>query len=155
MVSGLGVGRVGSMEKVALVLAGGGARGAYEVGALSVLFPALDEAGLRPRIVVGTSVGAVHGAYVASRAQEPVARVIAEGEEIWRELSWDQVARPLASPGALERLALYLGEVAGGPGAEVRALLDPAPLAEPLAERVSFEQLRRNVAGGHLEAAAV
>src|SRR3954447_16227841 len=143
------------VDRVALVLAGGGARGAYEVGALSVLFPALDEAGLRPRIVVGTSVGAVNGAYVASRAHEPVARVIAEGEEIWRELSWDQVARPLASPGALERLALYLGEVAGVPGAEVSALLDPAPLAETLSERVSFEQLHRNVADGHLAAAAV
>ncbi len=144
-----------SVERVALVLAGGGARGAYEVGALSVLFPALDEAGLRPRIVVGTSVGAVNGTYVASRAHEPVADVTAEGEEIWRELRWDQVARPLASRGALERLALYLGEVAGVPGAEVPALLDPAPLAETLAARVSFERLHRNVADGHLDAAAV
>src|SRR4051812_7292265 len=143
------------MDTVALVLAGGGARGAYEVGALSVLFPALDEAGLRPRMVVGTSVGAVNGTYVASRAHEPVERVTAEGEEIWRGLRWDQVARPLASPGALERLALYLGEIAGVPGAEVPALLDPAPLAETLAETVSFEQIHRNVDDGLLEAAAV
>src|SRR3954447_22191400 len=143
------------MDTVALVLAGGGARGAYEVGALSVLFPALDDAGLRPRIVVGTSVGAVNGTYVASRAHQPVARVTADGEAIWRELRWEQVARPLASPGALERLALYLGEVAGVPGAEVPALLDPAPLAETLSERVSFEQLHRNVADNHLDAAAV
>ncbi|HEY1360050.1 MAG TPA: patatin-like phospholipase family protein [Thermoleophilaceae bacterium] len=143
------------MERVALVLAGGGARGAYEVGALSVLFPALDAQGMRPTIVVGTSVGAVNGAYVASRAHEPVERVTAEGEEIWRELSWEQVVRPLASPGALERLALYLGEIAGIPGAEVPALLDPAPLAGTLAARVSFAQLHRNVADGALDAASV
>jgi NTE family protein len=143
------------MEKVALVLAGGGARGAYEVGALSVLFPALDEAGMRPRIVVGTSAGAVNAAYVASRAHEPVDRVIAEGEAIWRELRWEQVARPLASPGALQRLALYLGEVAGVPGAEVPALLDPTPLAETLARRISLERVHRNVGEGRLDTAAV
>jgi NTE family protein len=143
------------VEKVALVLAGGGARGAYEVGALSVLFPALDEAGLRPRIVVGTSVGAVNGAYVASRAHESVDRVTADGEAIWRALRWEQVASPLASPGALERLALYLGEVAGVPGAEIPSLLDPAPLAKTLERRVSFDRLHRNVADGVIDAAAV
>src|SRR4051812_40627834 len=142
-------------ETVGLVLAGGGARGAYEAGALSVLVPALDEAGLRPQIVVGTSAGAVNGVYVASRAHEPVARAIAEGEAIWRELRWEGVLPPLASPGAVERLALYLGEIAGVPGAEVPALLDPTPLAETLARRVSFEQLHRNVSDGHLRAAAV
>src|SRR3954471_481883 len=143
------------VDRVALVLAGGGARGAYEVGALSVLFPALEEAGLRPRIVVGTSVGAVNGVYLASRAHEPAKVVIADGETIWRELRWEQVARPIASPGTLERLALYLGEIVGVPGAEIPALLDPAPLAATLRRRVSFEQIHRNVRDGHLAAAAV
>jgi NTE family protein len=143
------------VETVALVLAGGGARGAYEAGALSVLLPALEEAGMRPRIVVGTSAGAVNGVFLASRAHEPATQVLAEGEAVWRELRWEQVVRPLVSPGTLERLALYLGEVAGVPGAEIPALLDPAPLAETLPRRVSFEQLHRNVLDGHLRAAAV
>jgi NTE family protein len=147
--------KVRVVDSVALVLAGGGARGAYEVGALSVLIPVLDDAGLRPRIVVGTSAGAINGVYVASRAHEPVASVTADGEAIWRELRWEQVLRPLASPGTLERLALYLGEIAGVPGAELPALLDPAPLAETLTRRVSFDQLHRNVSDGHLQAAAV
>jgi NTE family protein len=145
----------GEKEKVALVLAGGGARGAYEAGALSVLLPALEAQGLRPRIIVGTSVGALNGAYLAARAHEPAERVAAEGEAIWRGLKWEQVLRPLASPGTLERLVLYLGEVAGVPGAELPALLDPAPLASRLREWVSFERLHRNVVDGHLDAAAV
>jgi NTE family protein len=95
-------------ESVALVLAGGGARGAYEVGALSVLLPTLEEEGLRPRILVGTSVGAVNGVFLASRADEPAAQVAADGKTIWRGLRWEQVVRPLASPVTLERLALYL-----------------------------------------------
>jgi NTE family protein len=143
------------MDRVALVLAGGGARGAYEAGALSVLLPALEGEGLRPRIIVGTSVGAVNGVYAAARAHEPVSQVTAEGEEAWRALRWEQVLRPVVSPGTVERLVLYLGEIVGVPGAEVPALLDPAPLAETLRARVSFEQLRRNVADGHLHAAAV
>jgi NTE family protein len=124
-------------ETVALVLAGGGARGAYEAGAR------------------GTSVGAINGVYAASRAHEPASSVTADGEAIWRELRWEQVVRPLVSPGTLERLLLYLGEVAGVPGAEIPGLLDPAPLAETLLQRVSFERLHANVVDGHLDAAAV
>src|SRR5674536_401032 len=55
-------------ERVGLVLAGGGARGAYEVGALSVLLPALEAAGQRPSVLVGTSVGAINIAYFAANA---------------------------------------------------------------------------------------
>src|SRR5437763_4208634 len=142
-------------ETVGLVLAGGGARGAYEVGALSALLPALEETGARPRILVGTSVGAINGVFLASRADEPIARIAVEGGALWRALRWEQVVRPLASPGALERLLLYIAEIAGVPGAEVPALLDPAPLAQTLPREVSFERLHRNVADGHLDAAAV
>jgi NTE family protein len=55
---------------VALVLAGGGARGAYEIGVLSVLLPALEE-DERPQIIVGTSVGAINTAYLAANADQP------------------------------------------------------------------------------------
>lgn len=48
--------------KTAFVLGGGGLLGAYEVGMLR----ALHEAGIRPDLVVGTSVGAFNGAFVAA-----------------------------------------------------------------------------------------
>jgi NTE family protein len=48
--------------KTAFVLGGGGVLGAYEVGMLR----ALAEAGIRPDVVVGTSVGAINGAFVAA-----------------------------------------------------------------------------------------
>ncbi len=38
-------------ERIALVLAGGGARGAYEAGALSVILPELDRGGQRPSML--------------------------------------------------------------------------------------------------------
>jgi NTE family protein len=48
--------------KTAFVLGGGGLLGAYEVGMLR----ALSEAGIQPDLVVGTSVGAINGAFVAA-----------------------------------------------------------------------------------------
>jgi NTE family protein len=67
---------------VAVVLPGGGARGAYEVGALSTLLPALKARGERVSIWCGTSVGAINAAALASlahlsadeQAQQAVAR---------------------------------------------------------------------------------
>src|SRR5580658_1131982 len=52
----------GSAGKTAFVLGGGGVLGAHEVGMLR----ALAEAGVTPDLVVGTSVGAINGAFVAA-----------------------------------------------------------------------------------------
>ena len=60
-----------SRGRIAAVLPGGGARGAYEVGALSALLPALAERGERPDVIVGTSVGAINAALLASLAHLP------------------------------------------------------------------------------------
>ena len=64
-------------QRVRLVLAGGGARGAYEVGALSVLLPALVVAGQRPSVLVGTSVGTINITYLAAAPRGAVAGVAA------------------------------------------------------------------------------
>lgn len=47
----------------AFVLSGGGSLGAVQVGMLE----ALAEAGVRPDLIVGTSAGALNGAWIASR----------------------------------------------------------------------------------------
>src|SRR5512134_2269120 len=47
--------------QVALVLQGGGALGAYQVG----VYEALHEAGIEPAWVIGTSIGAINGAIIA------------------------------------------------------------------------------------------
>jgi NTE family protein len=137
------------------VLAGGGARGAYELGALSVLLPALDARSERPRVIVGTSVGALNAAYLAGTAERPVAEVVTRGLEIWESLRFEDVLAHLGSPGALRRLARYVGQFLGVPGARLDALLDPAPLRETIAERVPLDAIERNVATGALHAAAV
>lgn len=84
---------------VALVLAGGGARGAYEVGALSVLLPILEERGERPRILIGTSVGALNVGFLAANAHRPASELIPDALAIWEAVRWTEVARRLSRGG--------------------------------------------------------
>ncbi|MBI1820278.1 MAG: patatin-like phospholipase family protein [Nitrospirae bacterium] len=63
-------------EKIALVLSGGGSKGAIDVG----LYQAINELGMKVDFIVGTSIGAVNGAFIASGV--PPAEVAA----LWRNL---------------------------------------------------------------------
>lgn len=69
--------------KVGLVLSGGGAKGAYQVGVLK----SLVEFGVPVHVISGASIGALNGAVLASAPNltEGTARL----EEIWRELAHD------------------------------------------------------------------
>lgn len=69
---------------LAIVLSGGGVRGAFEAGVLQ----ALEEVGLRPGIVSGTSAGAISGAGLA--AGLPAAEV----RDIWTSVQSRDVYRP-------------------------------------------------------------
>jgi NTE family protein len=144
-----------SENPVALVLAGGGARGAYEAGALSVLLPALEQRGQRPRIVIGTSVGALNASFIAANAHLPTSEVVAAALAIWGSVRWGGVVERLLSAGSALRLGEYAGEVLGLPGVRLDSLLDPEPLRATLRERIDFDQLERNVQARELDAAAV
>ena len=137
------------------MLAGGGARGAYEAGALSALAPALAAAGQAPDIIVGTSIGALNGSFFAARADEPLEASAAAALQMWRELSWQDALRPLVSPSELGRLLGAGALLAGLPGGGLAGLLDPAPLRGTLERLVTFERIAANVESGALSAAAV
>ena len=67
-------------KEYGLVLDGGGARGAYQIGA----WKALKEAGVRINAVAGTSVGALNGALICMDDPE-------KAEQIWKNISFSQV----------------------------------------------------------------
>ena len=74
------------MQQTALVLSGGGGRGAYHIGA----YRALVECGWcadgrGPDILVGTSIGAINGAAIAS------GRTVAELHALWRAMHTEDV----------------------------------------------------------------
>ena len=64
----------------AFVLGGGGHLGAYEVGMLRALL----EAGVKPDLVIGTSVGAINGSVLAA---DPTTAAVARLEQLWTGLS--------------------------------------------------------------------
>jgi len=66
--------------RTAFVLSGGASLGAVQAGMLSALY----ERGIAPDVVVGTSVGAISGAFVASRRAVP--DTADELAEIWRSV---------------------------------------------------------------------
>lgn len=71
-------------DKVAVVLSGGGPLGALQVGALKGLF----EHGVRPDMVVGTSVGSMNAAFLAFN---PTAEGVKEMERHWRAFTEDDL----------------------------------------------------------------
>jgi len=120
----------------AVVLEGGGARGAYQVG----VWRALDEAGIRYNAVAGSSVGALNGAMMAMRRLD-------QAEELWKNIRFSQVMN--VDDGVMKNLfdmnfsAINLRELAK----KVREILkgggfDVTPLRELLAEQVDEAAIR-------------
>jgi len=77
--------------ELAFVLGGGGVLGAHEVGMLR----ALAEHRVQPDLVLGTSVGAVNGAFYAS---DPTVAGVERLAELWQDSSWSE-----RTPGATVR----------------------------------------------------
>ncbi|MEA2291128.1 MAG: hypothetical protein QOF17_148 [Solirubrobacteraceae bacterium] len=132
--------------RVGLVLAGGGARGAYEMGALSELLTALG-ADEQPRVIVGTSVGALNAAYLAATAALPAGERMERAKALWRGIHYRDVLAPLWRSGA-RSAATYVRELFGDPESHLYALLDPAPLARTIGDLIPFDRLRRLPPGG-------
>jgi predicted acylesterase/phospholipase RssA len=77
------------LGKLALVLSGGGARGAFQAGALVELLAHFERTGKRVNILSGTSVGALNGMSIAQA--ESLAAAREEIESQWKNLTNDDV----------------------------------------------------------------
>jgi NTE family protein len=75
----------GTSHRTAFVLSGGASLGSIQVGMLEALY----ERGIRPDLIVGTSAGALNGAFLASRPQ--TVATARELGEVWAGLSRNQV----------------------------------------------------------------
>ncbi|MGO9958151.1 MAG: patatin-like phospholipase family protein [Solirubrobacteraceae bacterium] len=132
---------------VGLVLGGGGARGAYISGALSVLLPELKD---QVRVIVGTSSGALVGAYLAANWHRPTEEAIEDGLSFWRDLRFGDVCAPLMGVGGATRFMRYVGEFLPVSSMHGSSILHPRPLPRTLARLVDFEQLGENIRGRRL-----
>lgn len=148
----------------ALVLAGGGARGAYEAGVLAHLFehvyPRLP-AGFEFDIVSGTSVGAVHAAYLAATSGMAPAERAAGVVAAWSEMQIRELLRLRMTDlvGLPARLLGFRRRVqrisAGDPEDAIGGLVDIRALESLIAERVPWSALRGGLSGNGVGALCI
>jgi NTE family protein len=142
--------------KAALVLPGGGARGAFQVGVLKAIAELLPRGSANPfPIISGTSAGAVNAVVLATRAQR-VRSAVAELEQVWGHFRCHHVYKTdnlTMLKSSLHWLASIVlgGWLVGAP----RSLLDNAPLRALLSQNVRFPRIQDAIDAGHLEALAV
>ena len=103
----------------------------------------------RPNLILGTSVGALNGAYLAATLPDGVDAALVDGRAIWEDIRWGDV---LATPSLrdLERLAARRLNFTGLLSLDVPALLDATPLRATLERVIPFERIDEHVAAGTL-----
>lgn len=135
----------------AFVLAGGGARGAYEAGVLRFIYQTLPRRSgerVRPDIVCGTSAGAINGVVAVAAVHDPDKAGMLS--RIWRDMRVDQVFDVSACD--LARIpALTVGAQFGGKP----ALVDASPFAELVRDWLPWEIARKVLDERKVEALVV
>lgn len=143
-------------DRAALVLSGGGARAAYQVGVLSAI---RDIWGHRPgspfKVLCGTSAGGVNAAVLACYADD-----FSGGTRrlswMWRNFTVGRIYRAGSFDVARSVVgwarAMLLGWLWSG---SPRSLLDNAPLRDLLEHYVPFDRIQRNIDSGFLYAVSV
>jgi len=138
-----------------LILSGGGARAAYQVGVLSAIADLLPDATHNPfPVIVGTSAGAINAVSLACGALhfgEAVRRLTA----VWQGFHTHHVYRS-DWPGVLRQASRFIGNSLLGLGGQMPvALLDSSPLSELLARELDFSGIAAAVRQRQLRAVAV
>jgi NTE family protein len=142
--------------KTGLVLSGGGARGAYQVGVLKAIADLYPKNAHNPfNVISGTSAGAINAVAIAASANN-FRLAVKKTERIWNNLSVDNIykasRRDLAF--GVSRLLLSLLNHGIGRNKPI-SLLNNDPLRELISHVVQFRNIQRRIDAGYLEAVAV
>lgn len=145
-----------AIDRTALVLTGGGARAAYQVGVLKAAAQLLPKRAHNPfSIITGTSAGAVNAVALAASANN-FRLAVKKVERIWSNLHVGQVykARSVHLLGGILRLAISLFHQGSGVRKPI-ALLNNEPLVQLLSRVIDFGDLERRLEGGLLDAIGI
>lgn len=143
--------------KLGIVLTGGGARGAYQVGVLRAIYEISHKHRHLLDVITGNSAGAINATYIASNANDwdvATKSLI----EMWKNLSphevFDLSKRSITGLG----FKWVTGTVFGGmtkSGSNMNHLLDTEPLRNLLKDRIDFIKLNKNILDGVVEGVAL
>lgn len=146
----------GRPAKIALILSGGGARAAYQVGVLRAIAKMLPEQRTTPfPIICGTSAGAINATTIATHADR-FRTGVCRLEYMWKNLSVHSIYRAATLDIFKSAAHWILSFVVGGLGRRnPRSLLDNAPLAAMLQRLLRFDDMQRCINSGVLEALSI
>ncbi|MGQ0429490.1 MAG: patatin-like phospholipase family protein [Gammaproteobacteria bacterium] len=146
----------GEKPRIALVLPGGGARSAYQVGVLKAIASWCPPCAPLPfSVICGTSAGAINAAVLAARAGN-VQQAAVDLDAVWSQFHVEQVFRTGALDMIRSGLHLLFALVSGGFLLPMpRALFDNSPLRELLARSVDFGALGRAIEAGSPDSLAI
>jgi NTE family protein len=144
------------IPRIGLVLPGGGARAAYQVGVLRALADLLPARSPNPfPVIAGTSAGAINATELAIHAER--FRIAAVNlERVWRNFEVSQVFRADVVSMLRGSAHWFLAMLSGGwllP--PPKSLFDNHPLRELLHANFDFEGINRSIQSGHLHALAI
>ena len=142
-------------ECAGLVLSGGGARAAYQVGVLQAINELLPAGSALPfPIVCGTSAGAINALALATHADD-YAAAIDELQRVWGNFRCQQVYR--TGWGSLLGQVWRWGKanLLGWPSKTPTSLLNNQPLRDLLAREIRFAKIEPALSSGHLRAVSV
>jgi NTE family protein len=143
-------------RRFGLVLPGGGARGAYQVGVLKAIAEIMPRRAPNPFAVIsGTSAGAISSAVIASQARV-FRHAVADLERVWGHFRSNHVFKAdswtmLKSSAHWAAAVVFGGLGVGNP----RSLLDNSPLREMLGRAVNLRAIQESIERGYLDAVAV
>lgn len=142
-------------ERTGLILSGGGARAAYQVGVLRAVAEIVPRGARNPfPVLSGTSAGAVNAAGLAANAHN--FRVAVRGlERIWSNLTAEQVYRTDFATVLWSALRWILPGVATGTTPANSSLLDNTPLRRLLSLVINFRRIQQGIDAGDLYALSI
>lgn len=141
---------------IGLVLPGGGARCAYQVGVLKAVAEMLPALAPNPfPVISGTSAGAINATVLATRARR-LRHAVTDMERVWGNFRTEQVFRSDEVTMIKTSLHWLSAFVLGGLGAgNPKSLLDNEPLRELLRRYINFDGIQHSIDKGYLDALAV
>ena len=142
--------------KTALVLPGGGARGAFQVGVLKAIAEMAPHGCENPfPVISGTSAGAINSVVLASKARR-FRVAVAELENVWGHFHCEQVYRTDSLTMLKSSLHWFAAIVLGGMFVGTpKSLLDNSPLRSLLSRNIRFPRIQSAIDDGYLHAVAV
>lgn len=142
------------MNHAGVVLTGGGARAAYQVGVLRAISDMYPDMGFPFKVIVGTSAGAINALALASGG-EIFRHSVSRLEQLWGELEAEHVYRSNTYDILRNMTSVARRLLAGGDRAAPLSLLNNSPLRELLAREIDFSAVRRRINEGDIAAVGV